>query len=303
VGYINCLLISIVLLVVSCGVKDSNSPISSNKNSVWNEARKITSLSQIKAAPKVGEWLATYSEEYQSFSDYIASNPPAMKFANGKMYVVQLGKFDSSANVIFNRTKDYMSVFFAVDIVVLPPITIEHIPDSFTRHGQIGFQVNSRYVLDTLLPRLLPKDALSLIAFTCTDLYPQDDWNFVFGQASLVNRVGVWSMARLGNYSVNEKEYRACLLRTMHVAVHETGHMLSIPHCTQYNCCMNGSNSLEESDRQPSWFCWECLAKMCAARGIEPKQHVRSMASFFKQLSFAEEELRYYHEALALMRK
>mgnify|MGYP000107882883 CR=1 FL=1 len=33
-------------------------------------------------------------------------------------------------------------------------------------------------------------------AVTMTDLYPSEDWNFVFGQASLRNRVGAYSFAR-----------------------------------------------------------------------------------------------------------
>jgi hypothetical protein len=29
-----------------------------------------------------------------------------------------------------------------------------------------------------------------------SDLYPEDDWNFVFGIASLIKRTGVFSIAR-----------------------------------------------------------------------------------------------------------
>ena len=38
-----------------------------------------------------------------------------------------------------------------------------------------------------------------MLAITAFDLWPGPGWNFVFGQASLTERVGVWSMARNGD--------------------------------------------------------------------------------------------------------
>ena len=55
-------------------------------------------------------------------------------------------------------------------------------------------QFNSRYILyDVLSPRL-PEDAFCVLGVTATDLYPSDDYNFVFGQASIKSRVGVASL-------------------------------------------------------------------------------------------------------------
>ena len=45
-------------------------------------------------------------------------------------------------------------------------------------------------ILD-LLHRRLPGDALCVVGVTMEDLYPDPSWNFVFGQASLTDRVGV----------------------------------------------------------------------------------------------------------------
>ena len=36
----------------------------------------------------------------------------------------------------------------------------------------------------------------SIIAISMIDLYPQDSWNFVFGQARTTKQVGVFSFAR-----------------------------------------------------------------------------------------------------------
>ena len=40
-----------------------------------------------------------------------------------------------------------------------------------------------------------------------SDLYPEDDWNFVFGMASLRKRTGVFSLARYdeGFYKENQQ--------------------------------------------------------------------------------------------------
>ena len=43
---------------------------------------------------------------------------------------------------------------------------------------------------------MVPDDAFCLSAITMTDLYPKDSWNFVFGQARLYQRVGIYSLAR-----------------------------------------------------------------------------------------------------------
>lgn len=39
-------------------------------------------------------------------------------------------------------------------------------------------------------------DAFCVLAVSMEDLYPEPSWNFVFGQASLRERVGAYSFAR-----------------------------------------------------------------------------------------------------------
>jgi hypothetical protein len=48
----------------------------------------------------------------------------------------------------------------------------------------------------TLLKNELPADAFCMLALTMEDLYPEPSWNFVFGQASPQERVGIFSFAR-----------------------------------------------------------------------------------------------------------
>ena len=128
-----------------------------------------------------------------------------------------------------------------------------------------------------------------MLALTATDLWPGEGWNFVFGQASLTERVGVWSIARYGDPAESDAAYRTCLLRTLKVAVHETGHMLGIQHCTAFACGMNGSNSAEEMDRNPLAFCPECSAKIWWACQIAPKDWFTTLEQFADRWDLADE--------------
>jgi archaemetzincin len=71
-----------------------------------------------------------------------------------------------------------------------------------------------------------------MIAITMTDLYPNESWNFVFGQASIENRVGVFSFARYHpswrGGEADENTERLVLTRAAKVLTHETGHMFGI---------------------------------------------------------------------------
>ena len=56
-------------------------------------------------------------------------------------------------------------------------------------------QLLTEDILD-ILRHNLPADAFCTIGITMRDLYPNPSWNFVFGEASLDDRVGVFSFAR-----------------------------------------------------------------------------------------------------------
>ncbi|MBK9768977.1 MAG: hypothetical protein IPP63_19310 [Chloracidobacterium sp.] len=65
-------------------------------------------------------------------------------------------------------------------------------------------------------------DASALIAFTVDDLYPNETMNYVFGQASLEDRVGVWSLARMDDHT----DDRNFLIRTLKIAARDGPYVL-----------------------------------------------------------------------------
>ena len=150
-------------------------------------------------------------------------------------------------------------------------------------------------------PRL-PADACACLALTTSDLWPGEGWNFVFGQASTTDRVGVWSIARNGDPHGNTDSYRTCLRRTLKTASHETGHMFSMQHCTFYECNMCGSNSLVEADRQPLWLCPICLAKLCHATGADPTKRFDALIKFCKDHELKAEQ-EFYEKSAEKLRK
>ena len=162
-------------------------------------------------------------------------------------------------------------------------------------------QILTTYVLDKVLRPRLPEDACAYLALTASDLWPGEGWNFVFGQASLSDRVGVWSIHRNGDPSEGDPAFRRCLLRTLKTASHETGHMFSIRHCTLYECNMCGSNHREESDRRPLWLCPHCLAKLCHATGADPVKRFEALAEFSKTQGLKPEQA-FYEKSLAVLR-
>jgi hypothetical protein len=82
------------------------------------------------------------------------------------------------------------------------------------------------------LTRRLPADAFALAAVTAVALYPDEAWNFVFGQASLRTRVGVFSFARYDPAFFDEPrspgDDALILRRMLEVLIHEVGHMFGL---------------------------------------------------------------------------
>jgi len=139
-------------------------------------------------------------------------------------------------------------------------------------------------------------DAAALIAFTIDDLYPDETMNYVFGQASLENRVGVWSLSRLDD-NTNEHGF---LLRTLKIAAHETGHMFSMRHCIKYECLMSGTNHLGETDRRPIDACPECTAKICWLSDADQAARYDKLAAFCRKNGLNKEAEEFVRKSEAL---
>uniref|UniRef100_A0A8C6G209 Archaemetzincin-2 n=1 Tax=Moschus moschiferus TaxID=68415 RepID=A0A8C6G209_MOSMO len=155
----------------------------------------------------------------------------------------------------------------------------------------------------TFLKKKKPEDAFCIVGITMIDLYPRDSWNFVFGQASLTEGVGIFSFARYGtdfyssqyqgklrklerksssDYSVFDDYYlpeatSVLLLRSCKTLTHEIGHIFGLRHCQWLACLMQGSNHLEEADRRPLDLCPICLRKLQSAVGFGLRDRYKAL--------------------------
>ena len=218
--------------------------------------------------PKPGpnDWLAVHEEPGQTFDEFKTSQPNRPTQGRRVIYLQPLGDFAPERSPSIGKLQKFAGAFFAMDVKELPPIKIDNSKFTARRNPYTGNpQILTGDVLNFLKARV-PADAFCILAITMEDLYPEPSWNFVFGQASLRDRVGVYSFARYDPTFYGESRglgYETLMLRrSCKVLAHETGHMFGLAHCTYFNCLMNGSNHLAESDRRPLHFCPICLRKL-----------------------------------------
>ena len=251
-----------------------------------------------------GDWLKEHEEKGQSFTGYKKSNPNRPDDKKKFIYIQLIGKFTEAQGKVLDQTILYMEESFGLKVKKLPEFPLEKIPENARRHHPVwkNHQLYTRYIMDKVLLPERPDDAVALIGFTGVDLYPDPDWNFVFGIASLRNRVGLWSIYRNGDPSVNEKTFKSCLERTIGTAIHETGHIFGIHHCIAYECVMAGCNSQEEADRRNLYYCPSCLQKLTWNTRVKPADRFKRMAALMEKLKFPEEK-KFFEESLELLKK
>jgi archaemetzincin len=272
------LLMALVLVTVSASGTEDHTRI------IRDAMEKLRPLHSRLGPPRPGDWLDQHHEPGQTFLEYVDSRPVLPTPARRTIYVQPLGEFSSTQKEIISLTAEFMGLYFGLPVKVHDALPLAVIPAAARRvHPSWGDdQILTTYVLDKVLRPRLPRDAVAYIAFTTSDLWPGRGWNFVFGQASLIERVGVWAIYRNGDPDAGPAGFRTCLLRTMKTATHEMGHMFSMLHCTAYACNMCGSNHREEADRRPLACCPECAAKIWWATAVDPVNRYRSLAAFCK---------------------
>ena len=243
--------------------------------------------------PSQGDWLAVYPEAGQTFDDFLNEGVHKPGTLRHKIYLQPLGPFHEGRSPSIQLLQDYGAAYFAMIVELLPALSL----DSFPLTSRFNPLTGNRQILTkdivAFLKGRLPGDAFCLLAITMEDLYPDPLWNFVFGQASIEERVGVFSFARYDPAFYGEvrgKDYRGLLLRrSCKVLAHEIGHMFSLHHCVFFRCVMNGSNHLQESDSRPLSLCPVCLRKLQYSIGFDVVDRYRGLLDCCRELGFYEE--------------
>jgi archaemetzincin len=146
--------------------------------------------------PGPSDWLAVHREPGQTFEEFRRSHPNRPDAQRRTIYLQPLGAFSEQQSPLLEKLREYAAGVFQMEVKALAPVTIS--AGSFT--SRTNSMTGRRQILTTdvlhWLKGKLPQDAFCLLAITMEDLYPAASWNFVFGQASLTEGVGVYSFAR-----------------------------------------------------------------------------------------------------------
>jgi archaemetzincin len=239
-----------------------------------------------KPKPRPGDWMDAQPEPAQSFQEFVAARPARPTVERHTIYISQLGSMALKDRARLAVLREFLEAYYKLPVRVGPAVGLggvtsrdRSMPDRPVR------QYLSTDILDKTLPPLLPKDGVCLLGVTMQDLYPEPSWNYVFGQASLERRIGVYSLVRFfpafWGETWSAAAERKGLKRSLATLVHETGHLFGVRHCQKYECVMNGSISLDESDRRPIHLCPECLKKFRWNLGFDVVEHYEGLRKFY----------------------
>lgn len=237
--------------------------------------------------PGPHDWLASHPEPGQTFAAFLAGHPVVPGPARRTLYLQPLGRFHIGNEPPLDLLSRFAAAFFALEVVMLPVVPVTGITariNSYTGDRQLL----TRDLL-ALLARRRPASACCVVGITMDDLYPDPAWNFVFGEASPRERVGVYSFARYRSSEAGEAASSLLLRRSCKVLAHETAHLLGIAHCVFYSCLMNGSNNLPESDARPLHLCPVDLRKLQYSTDFDVAARYQDLLAFTEDVGFTDE--------------
>ncbi|NIM49772.1 MAG: hypothetical protein GTN62_05880 [Gemmatimonadales bacterium] len=242
--------------------------------------------------PAPHDWLANHPELGQTFEQFVNAGCNKPDTTRSKIYLQPLEDFPAGEGPSLEQLRRFAQAFFAIEVTILSPGGLGQHPITSRRNPYTRqIQLLTTDIL-TLLTRRLPSDAFCLLGITMSDLYPEPAWNFVFGQASLLERVAVYSFARYDPRFYGEERGHAehvMLRRSCRVLAHETAHMFGIQHCIFFHCLMNGSNHVTESDARPLHLCPADLRKLHHSVGFDVVDRYRRLRDFWREVGFDDE--------------
>ncbi len=223
--------------------------------------------------PTRGTWRDIVEEKPQTFAAYKDAGPARPTALRKKIYIQPLLTRPPRDPKLLTRIAKALEAFFGRSVTVRKPIPIP--PRAFDAK-------NRRITVFRLLPTLitqLPKDALFQLAVTDRDLWLGKGGR-AFGWSSFQWRVGIMSTRRLG---AEEQPIRR-RFRMISLALHEAGHLLSIPHCLYFECLMNGARTMREAEKRPILLCPVCRAKLCWNLGLRPGPRYTALESAYRRM-------------------
>jgi len=200
----------------------------------------------------------------------IAVEPTSTPRSAPYIYVAPVGLHERSQQAALKRACDYLERFMQTNVVLVASLPLRARVKARPSPDEGRPQLCAPDMIRGVA-RIVPKDARGVIIVTSHDLYPSEEWNYVFGAASGPARAAVVSCSRLG---LDEGILVRRLARLM---AHELLHVFGLRHCVYYRCLMNGSSGLQEADRRPTELCPVCLRKLSLGLRFDRAFHAQSV--------------------------
>lgn len=236
-----------------------------------------TSDFQRMGTPRKGDWLTSFDEPGQTFEEYVSGTVNRKDAERSIICIRPLGAVLDRHGETIEKMRAFAEIYFGCETRLLDPHPLPTEAYDRERRQYDATKIHTR------LQKTVPKGAIAYIGLTDADLFSKG-LNFVFGEGSLQQRVGIYSLKRLAHSDASQ-----FLRRSLKLMCHEVGHIFSINHCIEFQCRMNGSNSLGESDRQPLNLCPVDLRKLQWNVGFNPRNRYDRMRAYFVENALLEE--------------
>lgn len=159
--------------------------------------------------------------------------------------ILTLKPFGAVEPRVLGKLRAELSEFGEVTVAPASPV-----PESFLKRKREGA---IQYLASEFERACSREPGDRVLAITEEDLYERG-LNFVFGHATLHDRYGVISLARLSDGGTDRLMERA-----VKTAVHEIGHTLGLHHDdANVRCVMHFSERLDDTDLKGREFCARC---------------------------------------------
>lgn len=318
------LLLGISSLTLGCGGSRDDAPVAGERVSTAEQPDPLGSLDDVPielrpAFDRAGHRpapakLPIDGEPPQRYADFLAEAPPRPGPNHATLAILPIGDYPRGFVVEYERTHlvrspepallgRFCEAWFGLPVRILPAMTDATLEQLPARERDGRRQLDAEAMLVALRPQL-PGDCFCLLALTLEDLYqPGSAW--IFGLASLADRVGVHSMLRydpgFADADARPPDFeRTIMNRALRVIVHEITHMFGLRHCVHFACVMNPTSSLAELDALPLDLCPVCLRKLWTATGVDPRDRWLALAEIGQSLRLGA-ELTWYRQRLATL--
>ncbi|CAF1171316.1 unnamed protein product [Rotaria sp. Silwood1] len=150
--------------------------------------------------PSRDDWLRNHQETGETMKSFECIVLKAVPHGTYKtIYIQPVGSINHPRAAPLDVIIEFARAFFSgCEIELLPTIDFSKDMKFRENDGIRQYRTNGFYnYLSQTRHKRNPRRELLRVAVTMADIYPNESWNFIYGQARAIDGVGVYSFARL----------------------------------------------------------------------------------------------------------